>query len=138
MTGSIDPTRAQFEQFKSLPRDKPINMLNLVKLRYKAAYEDGRDATGAEAYKAYGSGSLPIFQKVGGSIIWRGAPKAILIGPEAEAWHLSFIARYPTLGAFLAMVTDPDYQAVVHHRQAAVEDSRLIAHADLALAEGFG
>ncbi|MEM8752148.1 MAG: DUF1330 domain-containing protein, partial [Pseudomonadota bacterium] len=45
---NVDPTRAQFEAFKALPRDTPINMLNLVRLRDEAAYEDGRKATGAE------------------------------------------------------------------------------------------
>ena len=38
MTGHIDPERAQFEAFKALPRDRPINMLNLVRVRERAAY----------------------------------------------------------------------------------------------------
>lgn len=135
---NIDPTRDQFEAFKSLPRDKPVNMLNLVRLRFKAQYEDGREATGAEAYKAYGQNSAPVFERVGGSILWRGAPKVMLIGPEAEGWHIAFIARYPTAGAFLSMVTDPEYQAIVFHRQAAVEDSRLIANGELGDAASFG
>ncbi len=128
---NIDPTRAQFEAFKDLPRERPINMLNLIKLRYKAVYEDGRDATGAEAYKEYGAGSGPIFQSVGGEIVWRGRPDLVFIGPETEKWHIAFIARYPDAKAFLSMVMNPDYQAIVHHRQAAVEDSRLIRMADL-------
>ncbi len=128
---NIDPTRAQFEAFKDLPRDKPINMLNLIKLRYKAEYEDGRDATGAEAYKEYGVNSGPVFQSVGGELIWRGRPDLVFIGPETEKWHIAFIARYPDAKAFLSMVMNPDYQAIVHHRQAAVEDSRLIRMADL-------
>lgn len=135
---NIDPTRAQFDAFKALPRDRPVNMLNLVKLRDKAEYEDGRDATGAEAYAAYGRESGPVLMKVGGEISWRGAPEAMLIGPESESWHIAFIARYPTAGAFLAMVTDPVYRAAVLHRQAAVEDSRLIRMGDLAGGGGFG
>lgn len=134
---NIDPTRDQFEAFKDLPRDQPINMLNLIKLRYKAEYEDGRDATGAEAYKEYGEHSGPIFQAVGGKIVWRGRPDLVFIGPESEKWHIAFIARYPDAKAFLSMVMNPDYQAIVYHRQAAVEDSRLIRMADLPGAEGF-
>lgn len=135
---NVDPTRAQFEAFKALPRDTPVNMLNLVKLRAAAAYEDGRASSGAAAYAAYGEASAPIFQRVGGSILWRGAPEAVLIGPEAEAWSVAFIARYPTAAAFLEMVTDPAYQAIVFHRQAAVEDSRLIRMGDLDGASSFG
>ena len=135
---NIDPTRDQFNAFKSLPRDTPVNMLNLVKLRDRAEYADGRDATGAEAYAAYGRESAPIFQRVGGTILWRGAPECVLIGPKEEAWDVAFIARYPSGGAFLEMVTDPAYQAVVHHRLAAVADSRLIRMGDLPGGAVFG
>jgi hypothetical protein len=34
----IDPTRPQFDAFKALPRDTPIEMLNLVAFRQDAAY----------------------------------------------------------------------------------------------------
>lgn len=126
MCNYIDPERDQFEAFKKLPRDEAIMMLNLVRFRDKADYEDGRDATGAEAYAAYGRESGPIFRRVGGEIIWRGAPELMLIGPADERWDVIFVARYPTAGAFLEMVTDPDYRIAVKHRQAAVRDSRLI------------
>ena len=33
MTNHIDPTKEDFALFKDLPRDEPIHMLNLVKLR---------------------------------------------------------------------------------------------------------
>jgi uncharacterized protein (DUF1330 family) len=135
---NIDPTRDQFEAFKNLPRDQPVNMLNLVRLRADAAYSDGRLSTGAEAYAAYGRESGPIFSGVGGKIIWRGKPAAVVIGPVDEAWDIAFIARYPTAKAFLSMVMDPAYQAVVHHRQAAVANSRLIAMGELGDGGGFG
>ena len=134
----IDPTRDQFNAFKSMDRDLPVNMLNLVHLRETAMYQDNRPATGAEAYAAYGRESAPIFQKVGGTILWRGKPNPALIGPTEEVWDIAFIARYPTLGAFLAMVTDPTYQSVVFHRQAAVADSRLIPIHDAAGGDSFG
>ncbi|MEM7441684.1 MAG: DUF1330 domain-containing protein [Pseudomonadota bacterium] len=134
----VDPTTEQFAAFKSMDRQQPVNMLNLVQLKPQASYEDGRVATGAEAYETYGAESSPIFQRVGGEIIWRGVPKAALIGPVEEIWHIAFIARYPTLGAFLEMVTDPQYQAIVFHRQAAVADSRLIPIHDAPGGTSFG
>ena len=36
--GSIDPSRPQFEAFKALPRDAPIQMLNLIRLKPAAEY----------------------------------------------------------------------------------------------------
>ena len=133
----IDPERDQFEVFKRLPRDKPIMMLNLLSFRGKAAYEDGREATGAEAYAAYGRESGPVFRRVGGEIIWRGKPEVMLIGPKDKNWDLIFIARYPSAGAFLEMLTDPDYRIAVKHRQAAVLDSRLIRTSEVGGGEGF-
>ena len=100
----IDPTREEFAQLRALPRDHPIEMLNLVRLRDSANYPDGREATGAEAYAAYGRESGPIFRKVGGKIVWSGDPQFMVIGPPQERWDIAFIARYPTGQAFLDMV----------------------------------
>ena len=137
MPNYIDPERGQFDAFKALPRDEPIMMLNLLLFREKAAYEDGRVATGAEAYAAYGRESGPVFRRVGGEIIWRGRPELMLIGPQDKRWDMIFVARYPTAAAFLEMVTDPDYRIAVRHRQAAVEDSRLIRTAESGEGDGF-
>lgn len=134
----IDPERAAFEAFKALPRDVPVNMLNLIKLNDEAVYDDGQTTTGAEAYAAYGRESGPIFRRVGGKIIWRGEPKVMLIGPAAETWDLAFVAYYPTAGAFLEMVTDPDYRVAVKHRQAAVLTSRLLRCHEQHAMDGFG
>ena len=134
----IDPTKIAFAALKDLPLDHPVDMLNLVKLRDQANYADGRTATGAEAYAAYGKESGPIFVKVGGKIIWSGEPQHIVIGPESETWDVAFVARYPSGQAFLDMVYDPNYQAIVFHRQAAVETSRLIRTKTRESGQGFG
>lgn len=139
----IDPTRAQFEAFKNLDRDQPIEMLNLVAFRdlanYPGDHELARDGlTGAQAYALYGKHSGPVLEKVGGSILWRGGFQTMLIGPADESWDAVFIARYPTAHAFLAMVSDPDYQRAVVHRQAAVKTSRLIRCAPAQGGDRFG
>ncbi len=144
MTDSfIDPTRAQFDAFKGLDRDHPIEMVNLVRLHDEARYPNdhalaGDKLTGAEAYANYGRETAPVLQKVGGSILWRGKFQTALIGPEDEAWDAMFIARYPNAHAFLAMVSDPDYQVAVVHRQAAVATSRLIRSAPADGGAAFG
>ncbi|MEL6751453.1 MAG: DUF1330 domain-containing protein [Pseudomonadota bacterium] len=138
MTAFIDPTREAFAALKDLPRDHAVEMLNLVRLRDQAVYDDGRIATGAEAYAAYGRESGPIFKRVGGEIIWSATPEFMVIGPADEAWHVAFVARYPTGQAFLDMVHDRDYQAIVFHRQAAVATSRLIRTKPRESGAGFG
>lgn len=138
MTNHIDPDRARFARFKALPRDRPVHMLNLVKLRARAVYPDGREATGAEAYAAYGRASGPVFRRLGGSILWTGRPELVLIGPEDEVWDIAFVAAYPTGQAFIDMIRDAEYQAAVVHRTAAVTDSRLVRMAPSPSVDGFG
>lgn len=126
MTGHIDPTKDQFEHFRSLEREGPIHMLNLVRLRARAAYPDGREVSGEEAYRAYARESGPVFTRVGGKQFWVGRFECTVIGPTDERWDRAFIAEYPSYTAFLEMLRDPIYREAVKHRQAAVEDSRLI------------
>ena len=138
MTGYIDPTKDTFAAFRSNDRPGPIHMLNLIRLRAEAAYPDGRTATGAEAYAAYGRESGPVFTRLGGRIVWRGNFELMLIGPQAERWDICFIAEYPSVAAFVEMIRDPVYREAVKHRQAAVADSRLVRLAPGAPGAGFG
>ncbi len=126
MDGHIDPTREGFAAFRAMDRAGPLHMLNLVRLRETAAYDDGTRATGAEAYAAYGRQSAPVFQRLGGTIVWAGRPEMTLIGPAEDAWDIAFVAAYPGVDAFVAMLRDPEYRRAVRHRQAAVADSRLV------------
>lgn len=142
MTTYNDPDRMQFDAFKNLDRETELNMLNLVKFNDLANYPGdhllARDGlTGAEAYANYGEHSAPVLAKVGGSILWRGRFECTLIGPNDETWDAMFIAHYPNAHAFLAMISDPEYQKAVVHRQAAVKTSRLIRSAHLPLTDKF-
>jgi len=138
MSKSVDPTKSQFSAFMKIADTGPIWMLNLIRLRKSAKYEDGRKSSGAEAYKEYARTSETFFKAVGGKIVWSGAPTAVLIGPDDEEWDLAFVAEYPSAAAFGEMVENSGYQAVVFHRQAAVKDSRLIRMAPGAPGKIFG
>jgi uncharacterized protein (DUF1330 family) len=138
MPGHIDPTKERFAQFRDNARAGPIHMLNLVRLRERAAYPDGRQATGAEAYAAYGRESAAVFARLGGRIVWQGEFELMLIGPADERWDLCFIAEYPSVAAFVEMLRDPVYREAVKHRQAAVEDSRLVRLKPKAVGKFFG
>jgi uncharacterized protein (DUF1330 family) len=138
MTGHIDPTKEVFARFRDSNRTGPIHMLNLVRLRDRAAYPDGRTASGAEAYAAYGGDSGPVFMRLGGKVVWQGRFELMLIGPSDEHWDHCFIAEYPSVAAFVEMIRDPVYREAVKHRQAAVQDSRLIRLKPLAPGNTFG
>jgi uncharacterized protein (DUF1330 family) len=138
MQGHIDPTKEVFADFRASDRPGPIHMLNLVRLNSEATYPDGRKVTGQEAYAAYGRESGPVFTRLGGSILWQGKFELMLIGPQEEHWHHCFIAQYPSVASFVEMIRDPVYREAVKHRQAAVEDSRLIRLAPLPTGRFFG
>jgi len=138
MTSHVDPTKETFATFRANDRPGPIHMLNLVRFRDRAAYPDGRVATGGEAYAAYGRESHSVFSRLGGRIVWRGRFELMLIGPVEEKWDECFIAEYPSVAAFVAMIRDPVYREAVKHRQAAVLDSRLIRLDPARTGTGFG
>jgi uncharacterized protein (DUF1330 family) len=139
----IDPSPANFQAFKDLPRDTPINMLNLLRYRDLAEYPKGHEHagkgwSGRRAYEEYGRTSGDIFRRLGGRIIWRGAFETMVTGPEGECWDDAFIAHYPDAAAFFAMIKDPAYQQAVGNRTAALIDSRLVRFAPGEAGEGFG
>jgi len=137
--GSIDPTAEQLRAFlESGEDDTPIVMINLLRYRAQAAYPEGFDAepcSGREAYQRYGAVATQRVASVGGRLIWLGSAQHTVIGPEAERWDDAVLVEYPSRKAFLTMVSQPEYQATVPHRSAALEDSRLIA--THTLADGF-
>jgi uncharacterized protein (DUF1330 family) len=140
----IDPDRQAWEAFKALPRDRPIHMLNLIRLREAAAYPDGhpnhgKGLSGREAYREYGRTIAPHLARLGSRQVWAGDPQVMVTGPRGEAWDLAFIVEYPGSQAFIDMVRDPDYREnVVPHRTAAVADSRLLRLAPLDPADKLG
>lgn len=143
MASYIDPTEEGFRQFKALPRDTPIHMLNLLKYRERADYPSdhpnaGKGWSGKEAYREYGRTSGPIFARVGGEIVWRGRFEAMVTGPVEGEWDDGFIAAYPNAGAFFEMIKDPEYRKAVVNRTAALADSRLVRFKPGTVGKGFG
>ena len=127
----------EFNAFREIKDTRPLNMLNLVKVHKQVEYPNGEVVSGVEAYKRYGRLSAPIFENLGGKIIWRGEMLFPLIGPSEEKWDFCFIAEYPSAGAFVSMVKDHEYREAMKHRQIAVRDSRLIRMAPLSSGENF-
>ena len=74
----------EFSAFREIQDTRPLNMLNLVKVYKEVEYPDGEMISGLEAYKRYGRLSFPVFEKLGGKIIWRGEMLFSLIGPSEE------------------------------------------------------
>ena len=109
-------------------------MLNLIRFKEKAAYPEGHELaekgmSGAEAYAEYMRTIRPVLARANGKIVWKGGFEAVVTGPGEWPWNETFVMSYPDSASFLGMIKDPDYAPVVVHRQAAVEDSRLVRFA---------
>ena len=126
----LGPSEANFALFSALPSDEPIHMVNFLKYRDQAEYPAGHEHadkgwTGRQAYEQYGQAIAVPFTKVGAKVIWRGGFQATTIGPAGETWDDFLIVQYPSAQAFMAMISDPEYQAGAVNRTAALADSRL-------------
>ena len=119
----ILPNEEQLKGFTDEPEKGPIKMLNLVKLKDKAQYQDGResDISGLEAYMIYGKEVVEHLEKVGAKLIFSGVVDRLMIGEADDMWDLVAIAEYPNRKAMLEMIMDPDYFETAKHREAAIE-----------------
>jgi uncharacterized protein (DUF1330 family) len=81
--------------------------------------------------------SAPIFQRLGGTIVWRGGYELTMVGPKSEVWDIAFVAEYPNVQAFMGMMKEPTYRDAMIHRQAAVLDSRLVRFQSGASGQSF-
>jgi uncharacterized protein (DUF1330 family) len=100
--------------------ESPISMVNLLKFKEKAEYEDGRDTnlSGKEAYMIYGIEVQEHLKKVGGEMVFGGEISRLMLGEVEDLWDNVAVARYPSRTAMLEMMMDPDYQESEKHRSA--------------------
>ena len=69
---ALKPNHEQMENFNSGDLNTPIFMVNLLKFKEFACYEDGRetDLTGKEAYSIYGQEVTKHLAKIGGKLVF--------------------------------------------------------------------
>ena len=116
----VTPNQTQMNEFLEGDIDSPISMVNLLKFKKKAEYEDARDTelSGEEAYAIYAMEVREHLQKVGGELIFGGQVNRLMLGEVEDLWDSVAIARYPSRKAMLEMIMDPEYQKSEMHRSA--------------------
>lgn len=117
---AVMPQAQQAMDFFGGQEDGPFVMVNLLKFKPQAEYEDGSDAhlTGAEAYFRYGEEVRKLVEGLGGRIRYQGRVTGLLLGDVEELWDVVALAEYPSLEAFRNMALSPAMQAIEHHRKA--------------------
>jgi len=86
----------------------PVVMLNLMRFRERSLDGDG---TGWDAYLRYSALTVPMIKARGGTLLWTGDAKAVALGPEhGNRWDYLALVYYPTVAAFIDMMTSQDYE----------------------------
>jgi uncharacterized protein (DUF1330 family) len=116
----LPSTPEQIQAMQEPGPDGPIYMVNLLKFRDKAEYEDGReiDLSGRAAYHLYGRGVAQLLAKYGGKLVFLGNVTGLQIGKVDELWDEVAIAMYPDRAALLAMSTSKEWRQLSVHRTA--------------------
>ncbi len=121
VTNEVMPTsRERIEQMMEPGPEGPIFMVNLLKFRDHATYEDGRptDLSGRDAYRIYGAAVSELITEYGGEITFVGDVTFLALGQVEELWDEIAIAKYPNRAAILAMSSSPEWQEIGLHRAA--------------------
>jgi uncharacterized protein (DUF1330 family) len=122
-------TDQQMEALLKADNGGPVCMVNLLKFREKAEYEDGRetDLSGIEAYQIYGAVTGSLIKELGGDVVFTSVFNGMVVGEVEELWDVMAIAKYPTLQSFIDMVASPEYLKAYHHRLAGLKGQLNIA-----------
>ena len=124
----LQPTGDQVRQFRDRQTGEPIAMLNLLRFKPKAVYEDGRasDLSGEEAYGLYSAGFHRVMGPKGARVLYSGAVRGVLIGEADGAWDAMAVIEYPSTQVMLDMFRNEAYQEVQAHRAAGLEGQLLL------------
>lgn len=100
--------------------DGPIFMVNLLRFKDHAEYEDGRttELTGREAYALYGRAVFEILPEYGAEPVFMGDVTFLSLGQVEDLWDEVAIVKYPNRAALLAMSTSAEWQEAAVHRTA--------------------
>lgn len=117
---------------RHMPKGKPVYMLNLIRYRETALYENGFDAAPCTGREAYHDRYIPLFRRIAaerlGSRVFLGAMLARLAGPTAERWDVVAVNVYADFATFRAIVDTDSYRREAEpHRLAALDGFGLFA-----------
>ena len=95
-------------------------MVNLLKFKKKATYDDGRETslTGPEAYQIYGEGVAEMIKTIGGNIVFSSVVSGLVVGEVDELWDAVAIAEYPSRQSFADMISSVEWSELAIHRSA--------------------
>ncbi|MDP1631749.1 MAG: DUF1330 domain-containing protein [Caulobacter sp.] len=125
---AVMPTGEQIQALLGLGGDAPITMLNLLKFRDAAVYDEGGEPemTGREAYNRYGEPMRVLVEASGGRFLFTATVDTLVIGEVGELWDAAAVVEYPSRAAFVTIASSPEVVAIGRHRKAGLAGQLLI------------
>ena len=120
VTNAVFPAPGQLEAFFDSADDGPFVMLNLIKFKERATYDDDPsiDISGREAYERYGAEMRTLLGDRGGRVTFHGDVTGLLLGEVGELWDAVALVEYASHAAFLEQMGSPERAAIERHRSA--------------------
>ena len=120
VVNKVYPNEEQIKGFLEPGAEGAICMVNLIKFKEKAEYEDGRetDLTGREAYGLYEQGVKKLLQGIGGGIGFEGDVRRLMLGEVEELWDVVALAVWPSRQVMFEVMQSPEMQEISVHRSA--------------------
>ena len=134
VVNKVYPNDEQIKGFLEPGAEGPICMVNLLKFKAKAAYEDGRetDLTGREAYALYEEGVKKLLEGVGGGIGFQGEVERLMLGEVEDLWDVVALAIWPSRRIMFELMQSPQMQEISVHRSAGLAGQLNIETTDFA------
>ena len=115
---SVFATPEQAERTFMGPEDGPFVMVNLLKFKDRATYENGEDISGRAAYGRYGARMKAMVEANGGRLIYSGAVRGLMLGSVEELWDSVALMEYPSRAVFRGITRSKEYHEIEVHRVA--------------------
>jgi len=119
----------------NIPENTPFVMLNLLRFKERADYEERKDIAPCSGQEAYLERYVPAFNNAAKAenitdikINYIGSVAGLLAAPAGEQWDIVAMVQYPDFATFRKISESKSYMEDAEpHRLAALEDLRLIA-----------
>jgi hypothetical protein len=117
------------EGLEDLAQQGPVVMVNLMRFHDRSLDGDG---SGWDAYLRYSVLTVPMIKARGGTLLWTGNAKTVALGAQAaQPWDYLALVYYPSVAAFIDMMTSADYENLSDpHRRNGCAEHVIIATAE--------
>jgi hypothetical protein len=135
MKTTIITKQAVLSVENNIIEDTSFTMLNMLRFREQADYGTRPDIKPCSGRNAYLQHYIPAFNEAAKAegvtdiqIIYIGSVAGAVVAPADEYWDIIALVQYPNYAAFRKVSESFVYlQKAEYHRQAALDDLRLIA-----------